>query len=305
MRLVGRVVREEGRRLCGERPSPVSTPFPCSEPSGPALWSESAWSQAFLVGVSCLESGLLGRSQLGASAFRAERATPVGVSAELALSRRSGPLRSESAWSQRFSVGVSVESALSHWSQPLQLESAWSQQLRLLHAGASWSGMESADPARSGLLRLAPPRSERSCVGAGVGLLVMWALYNFALCVGQNASHNTQILACFPDQLDLAPFLKTQSSVIKRPAFNETIPVAAARWLPSSARCTHARPSLRNHDPLPTAHTLTISISLPAGSLQRAATNEKNFGDEENSLTSKNTQECFLAHTIIIISTSY
>ena len=176
VRLVGgRVVREEGRRLCGERPRPVRTTFPSSEPSGPALWSESAWSQAFLVGVS-LESGLLGRNQLGVSAFRAERATPVGVSAELALSRRSGPLRSESAWSQRFSVGVSVESALSHWSQPLQLESAWSQQLRSLHAGASWSGMESAAPARSGSLRLAPPRSERSCVGAGFGVLVMWAL---------------------------------------------------------------------------------------------------------------------------------
>ena len=69
-----------------------------------------------------------------------------------------------------------MESALSHWSQPLQLESAWSQQLRSLHAGASWSGVESADPARSGSLRLAPQRSERSCVGAGFGLLVMWAL---------------------------------------------------------------------------------------------------------------------------------
>ena len=80
-----------------------------------------------------------------------------------------------------------------------------------------------------------------------------------------------------------------------RPAFNETTPVSAARWLPSSARHIHARPSLRNHDPLPTAHTLTISISLPAGSLQRAATNEKNFGDEENSLTSKNSR--MLAHT--------
>ena len=31
----------------------------------------------------------------------------------------------------------------------------------------------------------------------------------------QNASHNTQILACFPHQLDGAPFLKTQSSAIK------------------------------------------------------------------------------------------
>ena len=87
-----------------------------------------------------------------------------------------------------------------------------------------------------------------------------------------------------------------------RPAFHETTPVAAARWLPSSARHTRARPSLRNHDPLPTAHTLTISISLPAGSLQRAATNEKNFGDEENSLTSR-TQECLLTHIVIIIST--
>ena len=49
-----------------------------------------------------------------------------------------------------------------------------------------------------------------------------------------------------------------------RPACHETMPVAAARWLPSpsSARCTHARPSLRNHDPLPTAHAITISISL-------------------------------------------
>ena len=47
-----------------------------------------------------------------------------------------------------------------------------------------------------------------------------------------------------------------------RPAFHETMPVAAARWLPSSARRTHARPSSRNHDPLPTAHAITISISL-------------------------------------------
>ena len=175
VRPVGRVVREEGRRLCGERPSPVSTPFPCSEPSGPALWSESAWSQAFLVGVS-LESGLFGRSQLGVSALRAERATPVGVGVESARSHWSQLLQLESAWSQVFWVGVSVESALSHWSQPLQLESAWSQQLRSLHAGASWSGMEPAAPARSGSLRLAPQRSERSCVGAGFVGLVMWAL---------------------------------------------------------------------------------------------------------------------------------
>ena len=82
---------------------------------------------------------------------------------------------------------------------------------------------------------------------------------------------------------------------LARPAFHETMPVAAARWLSSSARHSHARPSLRDHDPLPTAHTLIISISLPAGSLQRAATNEKNFGDEENSLTSKNSR--ILAHT--------
>ena len=47
-----------------------------------------------------------------------------------------------------------------------------------------------------------------------------------------------------------------------RPAFHETMPVAAARWLPSSARRTHARPSLRNHDPLPTALAIIISISL-------------------------------------------
>ena len=82
---------------------------------------------------------------------------------------------------------------------------------------------------------------------------------------------------------------------LARPAFHETMPVAAARWLSSSARHSHARPSLRDHDPLPTAHTLIISISLPAGSVQRAATNEKNFGDEENSLTSKNSR--ILAHT--------
>ena len=80
-----------------------------------------------------------------------------------------------------------------------------------------------------------------------------------------------------------------------RPAFNETMPVAAARWLPRSVRRTHARPSLRNHDPPPTAHTLTILDSLPAGSLQRAATNERNFGDKENSLTSKNSR--MLPHT--------
>ena len=100
----------------------------------------------------------------------------VGVSVESARSHWSQLLQLESAWSQVFWVGVSVESALSHWSQPLQLESAWSQQLRSLHAGASWSGMESAAPARSGSLRLAPQRSERSCVGAGFGVLVMWAL---------------------------------------------------------------------------------------------------------------------------------
>ena len=47
-----------------------------------------------------------------------------------------------------------------------------------------------------------------------------------------------------------------------RPAFHETMPVAAARWLPSSARRTHARPSLLNHDPLPTAHAIIISIYL-------------------------------------------
>ena len=47
-----------------------------------------------------------------------------------------------------------------------------------------------------------------------------------------------------------------------RPAFHETMPVAAARWLPSSARRTHARPSLLNHDPLPTAHAIIISFSL-------------------------------------------
>ena len=32
----------------------------------------------------------------------------------------------------------------------------------------------------------------------------------------QNASHNTQILACFSHQLGRVPFLKTQSSAIKR-----------------------------------------------------------------------------------------
>ena len=115
-----------------------------------------SWSQRFLVGVS-VESAPSGWSQV----------FWVGVSVESARSHWSQLLQLESAWSQVFLVGVSVESALSHWSQPLQLESAWSQQLRSLHAGASWSGMESADPARSGSLRLAPPRSERSCVGAG------------------------------------------------------------------------------------------------------------------------------------------
>jgi len=35
---------------------------------------------------------------------------------------------------------------------------------------------------------------------AGAGLV--HAMTRAALCVGQNASHNTQILACFPDQLD-------------------------------------------------------------------------------------------------------
>ena len=103
----------------------------------------------------------------------------VGVSVESALSHWSQLLQLESAWSQVFWVGVSLESALSHWSQPLQLESAWSQQLRSLHARASWSGMEPAAPARSGSLRVAPQRSERSCVGAGVGVLVMWALCCF------------------------------------------------------------------------------------------------------------------------------
>ena len=124
-----------------------------------------SWSQRFGVGVS-VESAPSGWSQV----------FWVGVSVESARSHWSQLLQLESAWSQVFWVGVSVESALSHWSQPLQLESAWSQQLRSLHAGASWSGMEPAAPARSGSLRLAPQRSERSCVGAGFGGLVMWAL---------------------------------------------------------------------------------------------------------------------------------
>ena len=153
-RLVGRVVREEGRRLCGERPSPVSTPFPCSEPSGPALWSESARSQAFLVGVS-LESrpfgsesawsqrfpggaGYSGRSWRGVSAF--SLATGVSCSS----------WQLESAWSQVFWVGVSVESALSHWSQPLQLESARSQQLRSLRLAPARSTAERAELRWSG-----------------------------------------------------------------------------------------------------------------------------------------------------------
>ena len=42
------------------------------------------------------------------------------------------------------------------------------------------------------------------CRGAGARL---WLVA--ALCVGQTASHNTQILACFPRQLDGVPFLKT------------------------------------------------------------------------------------------------
>ena len=121
-----------------------------------------SWSQRFWVGVS-VESAPSDWSQV----------LWVGVSVESARSHWSQLLQLESAWSQVFWVGVSVESALSHWSQPLQLESAWSQQLRSLHAGASWSGMESAAPARSGSLRLAPQRSERSCVGAGVGVLVI------------------------------------------------------------------------------------------------------------------------------------
>ena len=58
-----------------------------------------------------------------------ESAVPVGVSVESALSRRSGPLRSESAWSQR------------------------------LRAGANWSGVMRGGAARSGSLWLAPPRS--------------------------------------------------------------------------------------------------------------------------------------------------
>ena len=126
----------------------------------------SSWSQRFGVGVVGVESAPSGWSQV----------FWVGVSVESARSHWSQLLQLESAWSQVFWVGVSVESALSHWSQPLQLESAWSQQLRSLHAGASWSGMEPAAPARSGSLRLAPQRSERSCVGAGFGGLVMWAL---------------------------------------------------------------------------------------------------------------------------------
>ena len=40
-------------------------------------------------------------------------------------------------------------------------------------------------------------RKIQRCCGAGACL---WLVA--ALCVGQNASHNTQILACFPDQLD-------------------------------------------------------------------------------------------------------
>ena len=87
-----------------------------------------------------------------------------------------------------------------------------------------------------------------------------------------------------------------------RPAFNEIMPVAAARWLCSSARRTHARPSLRNHDPFPTAHAITISISLPAGSLQRDGHQREEFGDEEDSLTSNN-KESLLTHIIIIVNT--
>ena len=147
VRLVGgRVVREEGRRLCGERPRPVRTTFPSSEPSGPALWSESAWSQAFLVGVS-LESGLFGRSQLGVSAFR-----------------------SEAAWSQRFPAGAG-HSARS------TAERAGAGRSEPGRAGAGRSGPLRPAPARSGSLRPAPPWSERSCVGAGFGVLVMWALF--------------------------------------------------------------------------------------------------------------------------------
>ena len=92
-----------------------------------------SWSQRFGVGVS-VESAPSGWSQV----------FWVGVSVESARSHWSQLLQLESAWSQVFWVGVSVESALSHWSQPLQLESAWSQQLRSLHAGASWSGRETA-----------------------------------------------------------------------------------------------------------------------------------------------------------------
>ena len=54
----------------------------------------------------------------------------------------------------------------------------------------------------------------------------------------QNASHNTQILACFSDQLDWVPFPKTQSSVIKRevvgwrPSGNKAPVVKKFAWLP-------------------------------------------------------------------------
>ena len=48
-----------------------------------------------------------------------------------------------------------------------------------------------------------------------------------------------------------------------RPACYGTLPFAIARWLPSRARRTHARLSLLNNDPLPTAHAITTSISLP------------------------------------------
>ena len=144
VRPVGRVVREEGRRLCGERPSPVRTPFPSSEPSGPALWSESAWSQAFLVGVS-LESALSGRSGLLRSELAWSQRVLTGVSCSSWSQRGVRCFGLESAWSQRFLTGVSRSS----WSQRGVSNSARSTPER---AGAGWSQPLQLAPARSGSL---------------------------------------------------------------------------------------------------------------------------------------------------------
>ena len=191
VRLVGRVVREEGRRLCGERPSSVSTPFSCPELSGPALWSESALSQAFLVGVS-----------LGSEAFW------VGVSWESALSGRSGLLRSEVARSWRSLAGAGRSGRSQLGVSAFRLESAWSQRFLTGVSRSSWSQRGVSNSARSTPeraeagwsqpLQLAPARSGSLHSGAS-GVALERGL-GFWLCGSSGRWSARRVVPCSPRQ---------------------------------------------------------------------------------------------------------